>query len=87
MTYHAKMIAGGKLVIPAELRRALDIKDGDRVMLEQRDGAIFIRTQREALRRLQDLVQAKSPSEIDPIDIFIADRRAGTTRDDALDRR
>lgn len=37
MTYHAKVIAGGKIVIPAALRRELGIMDGDSVVLE-RDG-------------------------------------------------
>jgi AbrB family transcriptional regulator, stage V sporulation protein T len=33
MTYHAKIIAGGKLVIPAVLRRELGIIDGDSVVV------------------------------------------------------
>jgi AbrB family looped-hinge helix DNA binding protein len=44
MTYHAKMIAGGKIVIPAELRREFGIKDGDSVVLESREGELTVRT-------------------------------------------
>ena len=39
MTYHAKVIAGGKIVIPAEPRRELGIKDGD-VLACKIDGKI-----------------------------------------------
>ena len=38
VTYHAKVIAGGKIVIPADLRREFDIKDGDTVAIEREDG-------------------------------------------------
>ena len=45
MTYHAKVIAGGKIVIPAELRREFGIKDGDSLVL-QRDasGGLSVKT-------------------------------------------
>ena len=33
MTYHAKIYGGGKMALPADVRRALGIKDGDRVTL------------------------------------------------------
>ncbi|GGB19741.1 hypothetical protein GCM10011380_06640 [Sphingomonas metalli] len=34
MTYQAKVISGGKVVIPADLRRELGIADGDSVTFE-----------------------------------------------------
>lgn len=35
MTYSAKNIAGGKIVIPAELRRELGVNAGDTVLIER----------------------------------------------------
>ena len=35
MTYSGKMISGGKAVIPAELRRQLGFKAGDRIIFER----------------------------------------------------
>ncbi len=35
MTYHAKVIAGGKVVIPADIRRELGIKDGDSLVIDR----------------------------------------------------
>jgi len=56
MTYHAKVIAGGKIVIPADLRRELGIKDGDSVALERTpEGISLVRDDPEAaLLRLRE---------------------------------
>ena len=57
MTYHAKVIAGGKIVIPADLRRELGINDGDTVVIERTDdGALSLRREEadEALLRLRE---------------------------------
>ena len=35
MTYQAKLIKGGKIVIPAELRRELGFHEGDRLVIER----------------------------------------------------
>lgn len=58
MTYHAKVIAGGKIVIPAELRREFGINDGDSLVLEREPGGGFsvktfaqvVREERQAFR-------------------------------------
>jgi len=76
MTYHAKVIAGGKIVIPAELRRELGIKDGDSVVLE-RDGdhglsiTTFEHSVREAQRRIREIVGPDYS-----VDQFLKERRA-----------
>lgn len=50
MTYHAKVIAGGKVVIPADIRRELGIKDGDSLVID-RDaaGAVVLRTREQVV--------------------------------------
>lgn len=59
MTYHAKLIKGGKVVIPAVLRRLLELKDGDALVFEHDDGKIVIRSQAEALHELQAKAKAR----------------------------
>ena len=59
MSYHAKLIKGGKIVIPAMLRRSLGLEDGDTLVVDQEDGKIIIRSQAAALRELQAKVKAK----------------------------
>ena len=72
MTYHAKVIAGGKIVIPAELRRELGIKDGDSIVLEREpDGISLRREDRDAaLARLREGLKGYS------VDQFLRERRA-----------
>jgi AbrB family transcriptional regulator, stage V sporulation protein T len=54
MTYHAKVIAGGKIVIPAELRREFGIKDGDSLVIERDEsGGLTIRTFEQVVRDSQ----------------------------------
>ncbi|TCP34042.1 AbrB/MazE/SpoVT family DNA-binding domain-containing protein [Sphingomonas sp. BK235] len=72
MTYHAKVIAGGKIVIPADLRREFGIKDGDTVALES-DG------ERIALRRDDSsaaLAQLRQAMKGYTVDQFLRERRA-----------
>ncbi|MEE2916191.1 AbrB/MazE/SpoVT family DNA-binding domain-containing protein [Sphingomonas ginsenosidimutans] len=71
MTYHAKVIAGGKIVIPAALRRELGIRDGDSVVLE-RDGEHLVLHRDDpaaALSRLRDAMKGYS------VDRFLRERR------------
>ena len=74
MTYHAKVIAGGKIVIPAELRREFGIKDGDSIALERSSDGTSVSLRREepdeALRRLRTAMNGYS------VDQFLQERRA-----------
>jgi AbrB family looped-hinge helix DNA binding protein len=48
-THRARLIEGGKLIIPAPMRRSLGIATGDMVTIELDDGEIRIRTLGKAL--------------------------------------
>jgi AbrB family looped-hinge helix DNA binding protein len=76
MTYHAKVIAGGKIVIPADLRRELSIKDGDSVVLGRtEDGAITLKTYAQVVADGQRWFR----SLVGPaysVDQFLAERKA-----------
>jgi len=75
MTYQAKVIAGGKIVIPAELRRELGIADGDSVLIARdAEGGLSIKTHAQAIADGQRAYRAmlKRPFTVDE---FIADRR------------
>lgn len=86
MTYQAKVIAGGKIVIPAELRRELGISDGDSLVLERDPrGGIVLKTFAQVVREVQDEVRAASPpgSGHSIVDELLADRRAEAEREEA----
>lgn len=81
MTYHAKVIAGGKIVIPAELRRELGIKDGDAVVVAKApDGTLSVKTHAQVIAEGQRAFKAslKQPFTVDE---FIADRRREAAHD------
>ncbi|MES2755648.1 MAG: AbrB/MazE/SpoVT family DNA-binding domain-containing protein [Pseudomonadota bacterium] len=71
MTYYAKVIAGGKIVIPADLRREFGIKDGDSVAVERSgDGLTIKRSNPDAaLQRIREKMKGYS------VDQFLAERR------------
>lgn len=54
MTYHAKVITGGKIVIPAALRRELGISEGDSLVLERLEGGgLSLRTYEQVVKEAQ----------------------------------
>lgn len=57
MTYHAKLIKGGKIVIPAALRREFGFKDGDLLVFERDGDAIILSSQARQLKALQAKVK------------------------------
>lgn len=56
-----KISEGGRVVIPAEIRRELGLEVGDAVTLSVIDGEIRIISRTEALRRAQALVRKRVP--------------------------
>lgn len=58
MTYQAKVIAGGKIVIPADIRRELGIKDGDSLVFERDDtGAMVLKTYAQVVAEVQQTLR------------------------------
>jgi len=79
-----KMSEGGRVVIPAEIRQSLGLKEGDAVLFEARNGEVFITTKKARLERARAMfrkyVPAGGPSIVDEL---IAERRAEAAQDDA----
>ncbi len=81
MTYQTKIVAGGKISLPAELRRALGLKDGDTITLDH-DGTSFTgMTYQERVKRLQAKFRQYVPEGTRVVDDFIAERRAEALRE------
>jgi AbrB family looped-hinge helix DNA binding protein len=72
----SKVIDGGKVVIPAHMRRALGLSTGDVVTIEIDDGDIRIRTLPNALARARAIVRRHVPEGQSLVDELSADRRA-----------
>ena len=71
----AKLGEGGRLVIPAEYRKALGVETGDELVLILEDKSLRILTPQEAIRRAQALVRAHVPVERRLSEELIAERR------------
>jgi AbrB family transcriptional regulator, stage V sporulation protein T len=67
MSYQAKIIKGGKIVIPVELRRELGFKDGDTLVVEKVGNSVVFKTYEQVIREVQARVKSliKTPFTVD----------------------
>ena len=72
----AKVVEGGRIIVPANYRKAMGIAKGDTVLLELHGDELRVRPARSALKRLQERLRAYAPAEGSVVDELIADRRA-----------
>lgn len=56
-----RIIEGGKLIIPAPLRRELGLATGDTVLLHIKDGELRVRSLNQALARAQAILRPHVP--------------------------
>lgn len=78
-----KMSEGGRVVIPAEIRQSLGLKEGDAVLFELRDGEAVITTRAARLKRAQTTFQSWFPRDESRsmVDEFIQERRQEAGRE------
>lgn len=74
MSYHAKVIKGGKIVIPVELRREYGFNDGDTIVLEREGDALVLKGYKQVLSEVQAKVRALITMPI-TVDDYIAEKR------------
>lgn len=71
----ARIGEGGRLVIPADYRKALGVQTGDEVVLILEERSLRILTPREGIRRAQELVRSYVPQSSRLSEELIKDRR------------
>lgn len=71
-----KIADGGRVVIPAEHRRALGLEIGDEVIIRVVDGELHILTRAEAVKQAQAKVRSKVKKGRSLVDELIKERRA-----------
>ncbi len=72
---------GGRVVIPAEYRRALGLRPGEEVILRLEDGEIRLLSLAQAVREAQAIVRQHVPEGRSLSDELIAERRAEAARE------
>lgn len=76
-----KLVSGGRLQVPADIRRALDLGDGDTVTMRVVDGELRVLPTKGAIERIQAIVRRYVPEGVSLVDELIADRRAEAERE------
>ncbi len=76
-----KLVSGGRLQIPADVRKALGLKDGDSVTMEVIDGKLQVRPFRQVIAEIQARMREFLPPGVSLADELIADRRAESERE------
>lgn len=71
-----KMSEGGRVVIPAQIRKALNIKEGDVVLWELREGEARLTTREARIKRAQEIVRHYVAPGTSLVDELINERRA-----------
>lgn len=78
----ARMGPAGRVVIPAGIRTAMGLKEGDMLVATFADGELKLVTVPEAVRRAQTLVRKFIPEDVKLVDEFLAERRKMWGEDD-----
>jgi AbrB family looped-hinge helix DNA binding protein len=80
-TYAANMNDQGRVVIPAPIRKKLDLEGPVKLLFHLKDGGLTVETVEGAVSRVQEMVAAYSTSDESAVDDLIAQRRAEAARE------
>jgi len=73
----------GRILLPADVRDALGVAEGDTLQGFVEDGELHLLTSATALRQIQEYLATVIPPEVNVVDDFIAERRAEAAREEA----
>ena len=80
-TFHVRVVEGGKIVLPAALRRKHGFAVGDTLVIEDRPDGTKIQSLDAAVAAVQALVASFVPADVSLVDELIAERRAEAARE------
>lgn len=66
---------GGRVVIPAPLREAMEVNEGDALLVWIEDGELHLLNPRVGARQAQSMLKGLFPEGVSLVDELIADRR------------
>jgi len=79
--YKGRIVSGGRLQLPADVRKELGLADGDDVRMEVVDGELRVRSFKAAIQRVRAIVRQYVPEGLSLADELISDRRAEAARE------
>jgi AbrB family looped-hinge helix DNA binding protein len=78
-----RIAPGGRVVIPADFRKALGVEVGDTVVIELKDDELRLRSGQAAIRKVQAMVREYVPDDGRSLaDELITDRREEAAREE-----
>jgi AbrB family looped-hinge helix DNA binding protein len=81
MVFRTQLKKGGRLVIPARLRKALQIEAGDEVVLRLEKGSLRLIPLHQVVSLVQEAVHKYIPEGVSLVDELIQARRAEAKRE------
>lgn len=75
LPYKVRVASGGRIVIPAEVRQELGVKEGEELLLTRDAAGFRITTYQEAIRRAQELFARIKPECGSIVDELASERR------------
>lgn len=76
-----KLGKGGRIVIPAAMRKLIGVAEGDDLILRYRDGRVEVMSVRQAVKTAQRLVARFVPEDRRLVDELLAERREEAARE------
>ncbi|MGN6583585.1 MAG: hypothetical protein ACTHJV_07770 [Rhizobiaceae bacterium] len=73
--------AGGRIVVPADMRASMGVSEGDTLFARVIDGELHLFSQDAAIRKAQALVRQYVPEGVSLVDELIAERREEARRE------
>ncbi|MBX9826674.1 MAG: MraZ N-terminal domain containing protein [Xanthobacteraceae bacterium] len=80
--YFLKLGAKGRLLLPAEMRAALGLQEGELVTAWQKDGEVLLHSHLHGLRKIRDEARALAQATGYASDELIAERRAEALKEE-----
>ncbi len=73
--------SGGRIVVPAEMRAAMNVSEGDILLAWVADGELRLLSQQTAVRKAQGIVRRHVPEGVSLVDELISERRDEARRE------
>ena len=73
--------AKGRVLLTAQLRAALGVKEGDKLVCLLDDGVLSVKSQSRAIKEIQTHMRSLVPEGLSIVDEFIADKRREAARE------
>ena len=76
-----RIVSGGRVQVPADMRRALGVSDGDLIVMRVVDGELRVRPARDVLDVIQARLRRYIPESVVLSEELITDRREAADRE------